>query len=119
MGRSNKSTIEELQNLHLFLWLLKDTFWILNFKYLALFLILPTISLAVYFTWLQRRSNVDLLHNLALTFWITGNSSWIVGDFFFNDQSRAVSSLFFIIGIIILLYYYFKKIFSINVFRSY
>jgi len=106
--------IRNLENTHILLWLIKDTCWVLNFKPLGVFMILPTVSMAVYITYLSKSDRKELLHNIAVTCWILANSIWMIGEFFFNDSTRTLASLFFIIGLISVSLHYvelaFKKI---------
>lgn len=106
--------IRNLENTHILLWLIKDTCWVLNFKPLGVFMILPTICMAIYLTYLSRLDRKELLHNLAVTCWILANSIWMIGEFFFNDSTRYLAAAFFIIGLICVSLHYiglfFKKI---------
>lgn len=70
-------------------------------------MILPTISVAIHITWLHRKSMSELFHNLAVVLWISANSVWMIGEFFFNDTLRPIATVFFIIGLILVAAYYF------------
>ena len=106
--------IRNLENTHILLWLIKDTCWVLNFKPLGVFMILPTIFMAVYLTILSRKDHKELLHNIAVTCWILANSVWMIGEFFFNDSTRLLAASFFIIGLISISIYYFGLLFKQN-----
>lgn len=102
-----------VENLHILLWLIKDSFWALNLKYPALIMIAPTLLVAILITYQTRRITSELLHNLAIDFWITANCTWMVGEFFGWDANlvgeyglREFSILPFSIGLLILGYYY-------------
>lgn len=99
--------LREYENFHIVLWLLKDTCWVMDFKIPGLIMILPTISVAIHITWLHRKSMSELFHNLAVVLWISANSVWMIGEFFFNDTLRPIATVFFIIGLILVAAYYF------------
>jgi len=95
------------ENLHIFLWLIKDFCWVTDFKILGLFMIVPTVSVAIYLTFKTRELKSELWHNMAIVCWILANSTWMLGEFYFNDQSRPFAIVFFISGLMCLCYYYF------------
>ncbi len=103
-----------VENLHILLWLIKDACWALNLKYPALIMIVPTLLVAILITWQTRKITGELLHNLAIDFWITANCTWMIGEFFGWDANligpyglREFSLVPFGIGLLILGYYYF------------
>ena len=102
-----------IENLHILLWLLKDVCWALNFKVVALVMIVPTMAVAMMITWQTRHILSELLHNLAVVFWITANCTWMVGEFYGWDENligeiglRQLAVIPFPIGLLILAYYY-------------
>jgi hypothetical protein len=99
--------IREYENLHIVMWLLKDTCWVLLWKELGLFMIVPTLAVAFHITWIRRQIKSELFHNLAVSCWITANSIWMIGEFFFDDQLRPLATVFFILGIAAVAIYYF------------
>ena len=103
----------KVENLHILLWLLKDICWALNLKYPALIMIIPTLTVAILITYQTRKITSELMHNLAIDFWITANCTWMIGEFFGWDQHligayglREFSIIPFGIGLLILAYYY-------------
>ncbi|WP_395803378.1 hypothetical protein [Daejeonella sp.] len=107
------SSIRKLENLHIAFWLVKDTFWVLDFRILGVIMIFPTLFLAFYITYKFRKQVSELYHNLAVCFWILANTTWMIGEFYFGDTFRPYSTLFFITGLIIIAYYYlfiFRKV---------
>lgn len=100
--------IRNSENLHILLWLIKDTFWCLTLKTPGLIMIIPTLSLAIYITWKTKETYSELMHNLAICCWISANSIWMIGEFFFEDGLRNYAIVFFIIGLIIIGFYYGK-----------
>lgn len=100
------SRIREYENLHIFLWLLKDTCWVMIWEVAGLIMIIPTIGVAIHITWLRRNIRSDLFHNLAVCLWISGNSIWMIGEFFYDDGLRTPAVIFFASGLLFVLYYY-------------
>ena len=102
--------IREYENLHIFLWLIKDTCWVMTWKIAGMFMIIPTIVVAAHITWIRRKIRTDLFHNIAICLWISGNSIWMTGEFFYNDTTRGISVVLFAIGLACVLYYYLIEI---------
>lgn len=99
--------LRRYENLHIFLWLLKDTCWVLDAKIFGLIIAVPTILVAFHITWLHRKDVSELLHNLAVCSWICANVVWMIGEFFYNDTTRSYALIFFITGIVFVSTYYF------------
>jgi uncharacterized membrane protein (GlpM family) len=99
--------LRDYENFHIVLWLLKDSCWVMEFKIPGLIMIIPTIAVAIHITWLHRQSMSELYHNLAIVSWITANSVWMIGEFFFKDTLRPVAAVFFVIGLLLVSVYYF------------
>lgn len=110
MSLVEKFNIKKTENFHVLLWLLKDIFWCADFRLLGTVLIFPTISLALYIAWISRKSSHDFLPNLAVCCWISANSVWMIGEFFFNDTTRPFALGFFVIGILMMGMYYYKEL---------
>jgi uncharacterized membrane protein (GlpM family) len=99
--------LRDYENFHIVLWLLKDSCWVMDFKIPGLIMIIPTIAVAIHITWLHRQSMSELYHNLAIVSWITANSVWMIGEFFFKDTLRPAAAVFFVIGLLLVSVYYF------------
>ena len=96
------------ENLHIVFWLLKDLSWAMLWKPLGLVMIIPTISAALLITYQTKHIKSELLHNLAVDFWIIANAYWMLTEFYSNDDTlRYYTIIPFSIGIIIITYYYF------------
>jgi hypothetical protein len=102
--------LRKLENLHIVFWLFKDASWAADVKWLGTLMILPTLAIAIYLLLRNWHDLADRFHNLAITFWITANSLWMVGEFFKMDEApyhlRKWCLIPFLIGIIIVLVYY-------------
>jgi len=104
--------IRKQENLHILLWLIKDTFWVLDFKIGGMVMIMPTIIVAIAITWRWRHLRAELFHNTAVCFWISANVSWMVGEFYFNDSLRPLAVTFFCTGLLTIAYYYLSQFFG-------
>ncbi len=105
-----------IENLHILLWLLKDACWAMNLRWVGLFMIFPTLSVAFVITWQTRHLRSELLHNLAVIFWITANCTWMIGEFFGWDEGligayglRQFAIVPFSIGLLLLVPYYLAR----------
>src|SRR6185503_16787438 len=96
----------QTENLHILLWLIKDTCWVQDYKVLGLCMIVPTISVAIWLTAKNRRVMVEFIHNLAVCFWLCANSVWMIGEFFFEDSMRPWALVFFACGLLTLAIHY-------------
>jgi hypothetical protein len=103
-----------MENLHILFWLMKDISWCLIFKEMGIAMIIPTISIAIWITWQNREIKSELIHNLAIVFWITANGYWMISEFFEFDSmevwngitGKNLALIPFIAGLLTLLYYY-------------
>jgi len=103
-----------MENMHILFWLLKDVSWCLDFKPLAILMIFPTLIVAIWITRKNRHITSELAHNLAVIFWITANSMWMLVEFLAIDEDiiwrnftgRHLAIIPFTIGLSILVYYY-------------
>lgn len=103
----------KIENLHILLWLIKDMCWAINLHWPAVFMIIPTMVVALLITWQTRKMRSELYHNLAIVFWITANCTWMIGEFFGWDENlvnglglRQFAVIPFGIGLSIIGYYY-------------
>lgn len=94
-----------IENGHIFLWLIKDTCWVREWRAGGIGMIIPTLTVAFYILWRSRHIRSELFHNLAICLWICGNSVWMIGEFF-KHETRMYAFAFFITGLCFMLYYY-------------
>ena len=94
-----------IENGHIFLWLIKDTCWAFEFKAGGIFMIIPTVAVALYLLWRSRHALTEFVHNTAVCVWLFANSIWMVGEFFEKD-TRNYAIVLFSIGLFILISYY-------------
>jgi prepilin signal peptidase PulO-like enzyme (type II secretory pathway) len=98
-----------IENLHILFWLVKDVSWALNFRLMGMIMIVPTVLAALVITWQTRKIFSELMHNLAVVFWIFANCTWMIGEFYMADeghQARSWAVVPFVIGLLILVVYY-------------
>ncbi|HEX6915674.1 MAG TPA: hypothetical protein VF145_10560 [Chitinophagaceae bacterium] len=103
-----------MENLHIFFWLFKDVSWCMEWKLLGMAMIFPTLIVAIVIAVRTRQIVSELCHNVAIIFWITANSYWMIAEFFGFDEQEAMAGIEwryvavipFSIGIIVMLYYY-------------
>jgi hypothetical protein len=92
-------------NVHILLWLIKDTCWMLEWKVLGCLMIVPTIAVAIY---LAARSATEQVFwiNLAVCFWITANAYWMVCEFVGREEIKNYAGLPFAMGFICVAIFY-------------
>ena len=103
-----------LENMHIAFWLMKDISWCMIWKVLGIAMIVPTLSIAIAIAWRTREIKSELAHNLAVAFWISANSLWMISEFFAFDTivvwkeftGKHLALIPFFTGVLILLYYY-------------
>lgn len=98
--------IRELENLHIFLWLMKDNAWCHDWHFLGMFMVFPTLAVQAYLTWRSRHDMHEIFHAVAVLLWITANAIWMTGEFFYNDSWRPVCNWFFGVGLLSMVFYY-------------
>ncbi len=115
----NAAKYRKFENVHVFLWLIKDFAWISGFQFLGMFMAVPTIGMAFYITYLSRTvSESDFVHNIAVSCWILANVTWMVGEFYFEDEKREWAVPFFVLGILVLLVFYGRRLWNGNLNRG-
>lgn len=96
-----------LENIHVLFWLAKDLCWCIGFKPLGVAMAFPTLIVAIYIMWKNRRIVAEVVHNLAIAFWIIANSMWMIFEFMEKDEElKKFCYIPFGIGLLILLVYY-------------
>lgn len=109
-----------IENLHILFWLVKDLSWALNFHLMGMIMIVPTVVAALVITWQTRKIFSELMHNLAVVFWIFANCTWMIGEFYMADEGKVARTwavIPFGAGLLILVVYY-ALYFSQKTFRE-
>ena len=108
------ASYRRMENMHIIFWLLKDVSWCLIWKVLGIAMIFPTLIISIIIAFRTSHIKSELAHNLAISFWITANSYWMVSEFFHFDElviwnnieGKHLAIIPFAIGVLILAYYY-------------
>ncbi|MBC7536213.1 MAG: hypothetical protein H7258_11025 [Ferruginibacter sp.] len=103
-----------MENLHIVFWLFKDVSWCMFWRPLGIAMIFPTLIIAIVIAWRSRQYMSELCHNLAITFWISANSYWMISEFFHFDNIpvfgeytlKHLAFIPFALGILFLGFYY-------------
>jgi hypothetical protein len=104
----------KMENLHIVFWLFKDIGWCLIWKPLGIIMIFPTLLISIVIAYRTRGLVSELCHNLAITFWISANSYWMISEFFHFDANviigwityKHLALIPFFLGVFCLLFYY-------------
>ncbi|MES2691107.1 MAG: hypothetical protein V4658_11930, partial [Bacteroidota bacterium] len=103
--------VRELENVHIFLWLLKDICWMMNYRTSGMIVAIPTLTMAVYLTLITIKNRPLFLPNLAVLCWISANVSWMIAEFYAVNLIPVSLSLF-VSGIIVIAYYFIKSVYT-------
>lgn len=103
-----------MENLHIVFWLFKDIAWCMLWRPLGILMIIPTLFIAIRLSIRNRHDMNDLCHNLAVVFWITANSYWMISEFFHFDEKIIFSGIMgkqlalipFSMGVMVLAWFY-------------
>lgn len=104
-------SIRSFENIHIPLWLMKDTCWMLDWKYLGVTMIIPTIAVAIALTVkTMKDKSHQLWVNLATCFWISANAFWMCCDFFNHIDYKNYAGIPFAMGFLCILFFYIVKL---------
>lgn len=104
----------KMENLHIVFWLFKDIGWCMIWKPLGIMMIIPTLVISVVIAYRTRQLMSELCHNLAITFWISANSYWMISEFMGFDHItisgwftyKHLALIPFLLGVFCLAFYY-------------
>lgn len=100
--------IRRYENLHIVFWLVKDTCWMLEIKWLGVLMVLPTMAVAIYIVARTFRTS-EVYISFAILFWITANSYWMVVEFFNDNQLKNLAAIPFGLGFVFVAIFYYKS----------
>jgi hypothetical protein len=106
-GSAEHTFASKFDNLHVLLWLIKDTCWMLEWRVLGTAMIPPTIAVAVFLA-VRSRLERSFWINLAICFWISANSFWMVCEFFGHEDIKNWAGIPFAFGFLAVAAYYLK-----------
>lgn len=103
--------IRHYENLHIPLWLLKDTCWMLQWRLMGTLMIIPTITIAIIITIFSfREKNDEFWINIAICFWIGANSFWMLCEFTKHEAIKDYAGIPFVAGMICVVCFYVQRI---------
>ncbi len=102
------SNLRKFENVHIFLWLIKDVCWVMHLRTFGMVMVIPTVTMAFYIAWKSRSDVSEFLHNIAVCTWICANATWMTGEFFYDDDQlfRNIATGFFVTGLLVVGVYY-------------
>ena len=100
--------IRKYENLHIVFWLIKDSCWMLELRWLGAIMMVPTLFLAVYLV-IRSRGTVDVYISAAIFFWILANSYWMMIEFFNDNHYKHLAVIPFGLGFIMVGFFYWKS----------
>ncbi|MDP1802842.1 MAG: hypothetical protein Q8L81_15885 [Bacteroidota bacterium] len=101
--------IRKYESMHIVFWLIKDSCWMLELKWLGAIMMVPTLGIAIYIIY-KTIGTLDLYINTAILFWITANSFWMMMEFFNDNEYRYFATIPFAIGFIFVGIFYWKTL---------
>ena len=102
----NLSKIRKFENLHVLFWLIKDLSWAMVWRPLGLFMIGPTVFIAIYLLKKNWDDKTERSHNAAVLAWILANSFWMSVEFLGKEELKIWCIVPFGFGLVVLLFHY-------------
>lgn len=81
----------------------------LEFKWLGALMIVPTISIAIWIIYITRKMT-EVYLNIAVFFWISANSFWMVMEFYNESRGKDYAGIPFALGFLFVGLYYIKAL---------
>ncbi len=94
--------------MHIVFWLIKDSCWMLELKWLGAIMIIPTLFLAIYIV-LKTIGTIDFYINMSVFFWISANSFWMLMEFFNNNLHKHYALIPFALGFVFVGLFFLKS----------
>ena len=101
--------IRKYESLHILLWLIKDTCWMLELRWLGAIMMVPTLILAFYIIY-KTIGTIEFYINTAVFFWISANSFWMMMEFFNNSVYKDYAAIPFALGFLFVGVFYYKSL---------
>lgn len=92
---------------------MKDTCWLLQWKWLGTTMIIPTLGVAIAITVKSFQEDAFWI-NLAICFWITANAYWMCCEFFAYEEFKNYAGFPFLVGFVCVGWFYGKKLLKKN-----
>lgn len=100
--------LRKWENMHIPLWLVKDTCWMMEWRWLGVLMVVPTVSMAVYIL-IKTAGKNEFFLNLSICFWISANSFWMCAEFFDFIEYKFFAGIPFILGMASIALFYYKQ----------
>ncbi len=85
----------------------------MQWKVLGIFMIVPTILVAMIITYKSSREKDDEAWiNFAICFWISANSYWMICEFMQHEELKNYAGFPFVAGMICVAVFYTKRLFG-------
>jgi len=97
--------MQKYESVHVVMWLLKDSCWMLELKWLGAIVMVPTILIAAYIVYKTRQIR-EVYVNCAIFFWIVANSYWMMIEFFNNNHHKNLAAIPFALGFVFIFIYF-------------
>jgi len=95
---------------HFSSWLLKDVFWLLKWKLLSTFMVIPTLGLTIYILFKTKKF---LSIETIFSSWVMTNIFWMLHELY--DTPLYLSYPFIILGIFTIVLYLIKNFKSFSI----
>ena len=92
-------------NVHVLLWLIKDTCWMLEWQVLGTLMVAPTIGVAIYLA-VKSWGDQGFWINLAICFWISANAYWMLVEFAGREDIKNFAGIPFALGLLSVAVFY-------------
>jgi hypothetical protein len=100
--------VRRQENLHIVFWLIKDSCWMLEIKWLGALMVPPALFMAARICYLTRKTE-DLYVNLGILSWITANSYWMLSEFYDASQHKNYAGFPFALGFVFVGWFYYRQ----------
>jgi hypothetical protein len=98
---------QRFDNIHILLWLIKDTCWMLEWRILGTLMIIPTMGVAIYLAAKSTGEEIFWI-NIAICFWITANAYWMVCEFIEMETYKDYAGIPFAMGLMAVAFFYLR-----------
>ena len=103
--------LRHIENLHIPLWLTKDTCWLMQWKTFGVVMIVPTLGVAILIALMNWKEKDDEFWiNMAICLWITANAFWMCMEFFSHEEFKFYSGIPFALGFVCVGVFYGKRL---------
>ncbi len=103
--------VRRFENFHIFLWLLKDSAWLLEWKLFGVLMVIPTVLVAVQIAYIAyKRQDAEYLLQTAVVMWICANSYWMCCEFFNGLAIKNFAIIPFAVGLFLVCRYYYPLV---------